>query len=372
MALIAFLEYGQDFRGYYAAGRVLLAGKNPYEYALVADVLREVTGRVGNNPFYYPLWFGWFVAPLNLLPFQVARAVWMIFNWALWLVGLLRLRQLVEFPAPGWRTWLMNLLATFLFAWSTWKFEQTGILLFVIWVEALMAYKEQHWERMGVFLALALIKPNVMLLSVSAMAGWLIRDRNWRPLLIALSALVLLLVVTTALTPGWHQPFVQPGFGRGLTTVLDGPDQVTGVRINTTLLDWLKLLGVPDSIRGLLYASAILIGIALLAILIWQARPLIETATVSLLVTYAITPYALQYDFPPLAIVLFWITARSAQLGNKVVPVILIAFIASVPIWERPISDGYWIVIGLIALTAWVAWTWRNTRVAKDSLTRVP
>jgi hypothetical protein len=111
MAVIAFLEYGQDFRGYYAAGRVLLAGGNPYEYALVADVLLDVTGKAGNNPFYYPLWFGWFAAPMSLLPLQAARAVWMIFNWALWLVGLLRLRQLLDFPTPGWRTWLMNPLA---------------------------------------------------------------------------------------------------------------------------------------------------------------------------------------------------------------------------------------------------------------------
>jgi hypothetical protein len=260
----------------------------------------------------------------------------------------------------------------FVFAWTTWKFEQTGILLFVIMVEILIAHKEQHWGRMGVFLALALIKPNVMLLPVVALAGWLIHSRNWRPVLIALSALGVLILVTTELTPTWPQPFLQPGFGRGLTDVLDGPDQVTGVRINTTLLDWLKLLGVPDPMRGIVYAAAILIGLSLVAMIIWQARPLMQTAIVTLLVTYAITPYTLQYDFPPLAIVLFWVTARSAQLANKAVPAILISFIASVLIWERPISDGYWIVIGLIVLSAWVTWAHKNTWIAKESLTHFP
>lgn len=372
MAVIAYLEHGQDFRGYYAAGRVLLGGGNPYEYARVADMLLAVTGKAGNNPFYYPLWFGWIVAPLSLLPFQAARAVWMFFNLVLWLFGLLRLRQLLDFPPRGWRSWLMNLLATFIFAWTTWKFEQTGILLFVIVVEALTAYQKQQWGRMGLFLALALIKPNVMLLPVAVLIGWFIRNRNWRPVFIALAVLLALVIVTTALTPTWHQPFLQPGFGRGLTDVLDGPDQVTGVRINTTMLDWLKSLEISSLIGTVIYSAAIFIGVALIVIQICQTRSLMQTAIVSLLVSYAITPYALQYDYPPLAIVLYWATARSIHLANKAVPVLLLSFMASVLIWERPISDGYWIVIGLIALTAWVTWIERNLAVPEKSFNHPP
>src|SRR5512138_2432683 len=109
MAAYVFIQFGQDFRGYYAAARVLLARGNPYDYSLVARVLMDVTGRAGNNPFYYPLWFGWFIAPLSLLRFQTARLIWMLINLGLWLLGLLRLQQLLDFPRPGWRTWLMNL-----------------------------------------------------------------------------------------------------------------------------------------------------------------------------------------------------------------------------------------------------------------------
>src|SRR5688572_19159546 len=101
MAAIAYFWYGQDFRGYYAAARVLLDGGNPYDYSQVVIVLREITGRAGNNPFYYPLWFGWFVTPLAWMPFQLARAVWMIFNWAVWSIGLIRLQQLFGWPPKG-------------------------------------------------------------------------------------------------------------------------------------------------------------------------------------------------------------------------------------------------------------------------------
>src|SRR5688572_9349266 len=77
LAIISFVLFGQDFRGYYAAARVLLAGGNPYDYHLVARVLLDVTGEMGNNPYYYPPWFSWLFIPVVFLPFQIARAIWM-------------------------------------------------------------------------------------------------------------------------------------------------------------------------------------------------------------------------------------------------------------------------------------------------------
>lgn len=356
MAAFAFLEYGQDFRGYYAAARVLLERGNPYQYAEVARVLAEVTGRAGNNPFYYPLWFGWFITPFSLLPFQAARAVWMLFNLALWIVGLIRLRMLLDFPQTGWRSWLWNLLATFIFAWTTWKFEQTGILLFVIIVEILLSYQDQQWDRLGIFAALALIKPNVMLLPIVALVIWLMRNRIWRPVIVTGFVLVLLLIVTTLLTPDWYQPFFRPNFGQGLTKVLDGPNQVTGTRLNTTLLDWLKWFSVPPVIRNWIYGIAAFAGLWILALRVWKSSSILNVMTTALLVSFAITPYALQYDFPPLAIVMYAALAASRPTRSKWIPALLVALIAGVLIWERPISDGYWIVIGLCLLSAWASY----------------
>jgi hypothetical protein len=362
MAVIAFSSYGVDFRGYYAAARVLLHGGNPYDYSLVASVLLDVTGRAGNNPFYYPLWFGWFVTPLTWMPFEMARAVWMIFNWVIWIVGLVRLQQLLNWPRTGWRNWLMNLLATFIFAWTTWKFEQTGILLFAITVETLIAFRKQQWNRMGLYLALALIKPNIMLLPVVALGAWLIRNKNLRPVMVMLAILTGLLIITTLLTPDWYQPILQPNFGRGLTETLDGPDQVTGVRLNTTLLDWLKLFLVTRGLRNVIYATIVIVGLSILIVTVWKSKSMMQTAAMSLLVTFAITPYALQYDYPPLAIILFWGAALSNHAKSNTIPSVIILFIASVLIWERPISDGFWIVLGLCAL---LIWNWKMIR-AKD------
>src|SRR5262249_37484433 len=93
LAFVAFILYGQDFRGYYAAARVLLAGGNPYDYYQVAPLLLKITGKMGNNPYYYPPWFAWLFIPLSVLPFQIARAVWMVFNFVLWNLGLWNLTK---------------------------------------------------------------------------------------------------------------------------------------------------------------------------------------------------------------------------------------------------------------------------------------
>ena len=353
MTFVAYVQFGQDFRGYYAAARVLLNGGNPYDYFEVAPVLLETTGRVGNNPFYYPLWFGWLVAPLALLPYQAARASWMLFNLAAWIFGLMRLRGLMDFPRKGWRTWCMNLLGTFIFAWMTWKFEQTGILLFALTVEAMLAYKKEQWTRMGIFLAAALIKPNIMLIPAGMMALWLLRNRIYRPVVVMSAALAALVIVTTILTPAWYQPILQPNFGQGLTEVLDGPEKTTGVRLNTTLRDWLGVFGASEGLQNLAFAVLVLICLPVAFNVAWKSNSFFEVTVTSLLVNFAVTPYALQYDFPPLAIVLFWGAALTIHGGSWKAPALLIAFITSVLVWERPISDGYWIVIGLILLILW-------------------
>jgi hypothetical protein len=132
LAVVSFLLYGVDFRGYCAAAHVLLSGGNPYDYHQIAPVLLRITGEMGNNPYYYPPWFAWFFTPLAPLPFPIARAVWMIFNLVIWNLGLWNLGKIVKWPAKGWRLYAFYCLATFSFAWITWRYEQAGILIFAI------------------------------------------------------------------------------------------------------------------------------------------------------------------------------------------------------------------------------------------------
>ena len=354
MAVTALLLFGQDFRGYYAAACVVLAGGNPYDYHTLAPVLLKTTGAMGNNPYYYAPFFAWFIIPFAWIPFNIARSLWMLFNLVLWNFSLWKLGNLFEWPKTGWRRWLLYLFATFLFAWITWRYEQTGIILFALLVETLLALKNKNGIWAGLWMALLLIKPNITLIPVMTIIFWLIRKRNWQPVASMVMLTIGLLGISLIVTPNWYHPFFKLGFGQGLFSTLDGPDKIVAIRVNTTLHDWLTMFQVATETTRTLSVVAFIIGLTILAIITWKSNSIILIVITSLLVNFAITPYALQYDYPLLTLVLFWaiaLTQYGRQQWIKVAGLAIIFFVASVPSWERPISDGYWITIGLIGLS---------------------
>jgi hypothetical protein len=354
LAAISFLWFGVDFRGYYAAARVLVAGGNPYDYRLVAQVLLEVTGEMGNNPYYYPPWFAWLFIPLAYMPFQIARAVWMIFNVIIWNLSLWQLSKIVGWPERGWRRYALFTLATFSLAWITWRYEQAGILVFVMLVAFVLSIQKQNWIWSGIWLALLMVKPNVTLIVVAGVSLWLLRKGQWRSVLVMLLTLLALLSISILITPDWYQPFLEDGFGQGLTVALDGPDHVVAIRINTTFLDWLRTLGVDSPLRVPIYGLTICVGAIVFFWAVYHSESLLELMSILLLVSYALTPYALQYDYPPLVIVLFWALSLCVSAPRVMaVGLALTGFVLSVIFWQQNISWAYWIVIGLIALTIW-------------------
>ncbi|MBN2114928.1 MAG: DUF2029 domain-containing protein [Anaerolineales bacterium] len=354
LAIISFVLYGMDFRGYYAAASVLVSGGNPYDYHQVAPVLLQITGEMGNNPYYYPPWFAWIFIPLTALPFQVARAVWMVFNLVVWNLGLWNLGKIFKWPPEGWKRYLLYSLATFSFAWITWRYEQAGILIFALLVAVIIAVENKQWTWAGFWMALLLIKPNVTLIVVAGLSLWLMRRHQWRPVFTMVLSLGILLAISTWVTPDWYKPLFEEGFGKGLTTVLDGPDKAVALRINTTLIDWLKTLGIAFGWQMPIYVIVAVAGIIILFTTIWRSESFLQVMSISLLVSYALTPYAMQYDNPSLIIVVFWaLSICSSSLRGMRVAVLLAGFVFSVIFWQQNISWAYWIVVGSIALAAW-------------------
>lgn len=354
LAIISYIQYGMDFRGYYAATRVLLDGGNPYDYAQVSQVLFEVTGSLGNNPYYYPPWFAWIFIPLIVLPFNIARAIWMAVNFGLWNFALVRLNRALGWSLKGWRLYSLFTFVTFSFAWITWRYEQAGILVFVILVEAVLSIQTEKWTRAGFWLALLLIKPNVTLLIVGGVALWLVRNNQWRPILTAFLVLAGLFAISTAITPDWYQPFFKDGFGVGLTSVLDGPDRVVAYRINSTFPDWLTTFGVPRQIRYAFYNVILIVGFILFTVMVWKSDSLLRAVSISVLASLALTPYALQYDYPPLVIPFFWALWQSiSTTGERKFAFFLAGFVLSVIFWQQNISWAYWMVVGSILLCVW-------------------
>jgi hypothetical protein len=350
-ACISFLWFGVDFRGYYAATKVLLMGGNPYDYHQVAEVLLKVTGEMGNNPYYYPPWFAWLFIPLALLPFRIARAIWMLINLILWNISIFQLNNLIDQPFNGWKRYGIFALFTLTFAWVTFRYEQAGILVLVMFVAFILTVKNQKWTQSGIWMAFLLIKPNITLLVIFGICLWFLRNNRWRPILVMLATLATLLSISTLITPNWFEPFFESGFGSGLTVVLDGPEKVGNTRIVTTMLDWMSYLGIQPNTRMIVYGIFIVIAVFVFFLVILRSQSPLEIISLLLLVSYAITPYTLQYDYPPLAITFLWALSISKfSQASRLVSALLAVFILYASMWDSSIASRYWMIVGLTAL----------------------
>ncbi|WP_420627166.1 glycosyltransferase family 87 protein [Candidatus Leptofilum sp.] len=351
-AIIAYLAGGVDFRGYYGAATLILQGGNPYDYAQLASVLEEVTGYAGNNPFFYPPWFALPFLPLAYLPFQAARAIWLIINVVLFIAGLELCRKALNWHISGWRRWGLYWLTTVVFVVYCLRSEQVGILLFFGLVLALVNYRQNRPVLVGFGLLLALSKPNITILLVVVLV--IVLWRWQRKSLVATVAwgAGALLVATVIMGAWWN--FDRTDFGSGLQVELDGTAGVSAVRVNTTLPDFLQFgWGVENG--NIVTSIIIFAGIGVAAILLWLLKrqegsltlPVLSSAL--LIFSLAFTPYALQYDYVPLILPVFWVIQKMPAMPSRwqwAVGGLLTAGF-SVVLWQTDAYEGYWLLLGV-------------------------
>jgi hypothetical protein len=263
--------------------------------------LEEISGFSGNNPYFYPPWYCLFFLPLTYLPFELARALWIILNLGLFYVSLEWLWEVIAWPIERWFRWAAFIFAGILFGYASLVSENSGFVLLFGLALTLRGIRRGQPILAGLGLILSLTKPQVTLLMVLCLALWLLRRR---PSALAWGAAwgIALLGAATLVLPRWWQ-FDTSGFGQGLTEALNGPGVVTGTRVAATTYDWLRYtFGVGGTARILIAAVFWLAGIALVVLSWKRTRDPAYLAAASLLLTLLVTPYALQYDYVPLAL----------------------------------------------------------------------
>lgn len=349
LAWLAYAGGGVDFNVYYAAARVTLNGGNPYDYSQLAAEITSVTEI--NNPYYYLPWFTWGMSPLALLPYPIARALWSLVNVALWFASLFNLQKIVDWPPAGWKRWGMYLFVTVLFAWTTWGFEQVGILIFFLLTLSLLALKKENWLAAGIWLALLLFKPNITALPIAAILLWFILKRNWRPALAAGLSTLLLLAASFLLTPDWLQTLLTPEKLTGLSYKFNESGGLDLIRYNTTLKDWLAVYNVGGALAAVVYAAVAVLGLGILGWTVFRSASLAQVTATALLAAFAVTPYALYYDYPALTLTLFYandVTLRKPAL--KWARFALNALVLFSLFVGTTISYRYWTTIAIAAL----------------------
>lgn len=361
LAVLAYSFGGVDFNVYYAAARVTLAGGNPYDFQQLTPQIISSAGEI-NNPYYYAPWFTWLVIPFALFPYSVARILWACFNFILWLWALFNLSKLIDYPQTGWKKWGVWLLATFVFAWSTWGSEQVGILILFLFTLILLFVQRENWIAVGICLALILFKPNITAIPAGAISIWLIIHRKqWIPFFVMIGTTMLMVVASLFITPNWYLAVLQPDKLQGLSYTLNAYGETEIQRYTTTLPDWLSLYGLENSASVTIYALTSIFGILSIIYAVMYFKSLKRFSALVILLNFTIIPYALFYDYPLLTFTLFSVNEKFIQNRLTWLQRFMNALVFTSLFLGEDIRYRYWMII-LFILFSIGAWYFSTER----------
>ena len=318
---------GVDFRGYYAAAVAVKQGVNPYDYSQLAPILEHITGYVGNNPYYYPPYYSLVFLPLTLVDFQIARAIWLLINLGLFIIALELSVRIVDYRNQ--HKWLLYIGLLLGLGTYCLRSEQTGIIMLLGLGMILWNIKHKKVIPLAVGLALIFLKPQVSWLAIIAVGFWLL-TRYRRALISSIAFMIILIGLSVIAIPNWHE---LPVDFSGLWETNEG-----STRVNATLYDYLTYQ--HNVTNPILIITGVIIISALIVTALWVTRndivPFIGIAYAGGL---ALTPYALQYDYVPLVLMVLWVI-KEAQ-SNKVIIYTLLGAGGLVLIWQSWSYQGY-------------------------------
>jgi alpha-1,2-mannosyltransferase len=98
-----------DFASYYLAGMVTRQGGDPYDSQALAAAGHRLGFDFDQYPFLYPPPFALCMAPLSLLRFETARALWMLLSTACLLASFVVIRELLLAQLRPRQQWLPGL-----------------------------------------------------------------------------------------------------------------------------------------------------------------------------------------------------------------------------------------------------------------------
>ncbi|MBI1885719.1 MAG: DUF2029 domain-containing protein, partial [Chloroflexi bacterium] len=175
-------EPREDIVAFYVAGKLLREGRagDLYIVDVVAQEEAAVLGRPagyhGGLAFLNPPFVAALFAPLSLLPYRIAQAVWLAVDIAALGLALALLAPELRRLGRGWRiVFVLGVLASFP-VFIALLYVQLSPLVLLSWVGSyrLIRAGREHWA--GIVLAGALMKPPLALLP----AAFLLVSGRWR------------------------------------------------------------------------------------------------------------------------------------------------------------------------------------------------
>lgn len=172
-----------DFMAYWAAGRLNLAGGDPYAPDQLL-VLEQRAGLSKSEPIklWNPPWLLAVVMPFSLPSYTVGRLLWLVLNL---MVTVICIDWCWRFYGGSKRYRMLALIVGFTFAPTlvVLKLGQVTPLILLGIVGFMHFEGQRRWFLAGVLTALALIKPQLLYLFWLALLLWAVKERRWVVLL---------------------------------------------------------------------------------------------------------------------------------------------------------------------------------------------
>ncbi|HQE93090.1 MAG TPA: glycosyltransferase family 87 protein [Anaerolineae bacterium] len=348
----AFLQ-ADDFVQYWAAGRLNLLGGNPYDPEQLLPLQRQagrtdyVSGAatiVWNPPWVMPL-----LMPFAALRYPIGRVLWFLASFAaLAACSLWTWRRYGGPERSQWVAWAVAF--TFMPALIMLRVGQIGVFLLVGVAGVLHAATQHQWVRLGAWVIVLSIKPQLVYLLLVVLLLWLVERRQFVPVLSGMGVLALAGGVTLIVNPRIIGQYLEaltayppvawatPTLGSVLRLLL-GLDKF-----------WLPLI---PTLGGLVWA-----------VLYWRRRRHSwdwETELPLLLfVSLLTTLYTWTYDLvllilPIVALLARWFRQKSVGRAKPFL-LVYIALCVVMFIVQRWELDDFWFVWVSPVLLAWYLW----------------
>ena len=331
-----------DFVEYWAAGRLLLQGANPYAPEQLL-ALQKLQGWRDSRPdvFYSPPYVMPLVLVISVPSYQLARGLWLVgcliatlvSSWSLWNL----------YGGPTQPRWCSQVLAmTFIPTVFALAIGQIGPLILLGSVGFLAFAERRNWWRAGACVVLIAIKPQLLYLLLVAFLLWALSTRTWR----ALGGLVVTMSVSTALVL-LLDPRVLGQYARMVRAY--PPSQFT-----TPTLGALLRFGLDRSGFWLQFVPPLL-GLGWFA-LYWRrhrtAWSWSQAAPLLVLVSLVTTAYGWQHDLITalIAVVAAFAWLRGAVLPRPLSVLLTLPFVAFNVLALVPVvlpANVFWMHLGL-------------------------
>jgi len=172
-----------DFFPRWHASRMLLStGRSVYDWANATEI-SAVTGwpKLHQLGYYYPAYMLLFTAPLALLPYTVAHAVWVTLGlWFMWLAMFIFARDTAPRMSLNRLTLLLVLVTTSVPVFQHTLYAQFNTIGLLALALSYRALARQRYFIAGLWAGGLLFKPQATLVVLLFLAGWTaLRRKRW-------------------------------------------------------------------------------------------------------------------------------------------------------------------------------------------------